>query len=214
MIKDTPKETPLLKIAYDISPQSVPNEALLKAVTRFLKGLVGDTFLAPIKNITSPDLGTSDLALINKVRNGLTIIRIQKGEDFPSFALRAAAYHSWLKDWLRTIEEALDRSMMLDMYLISHRVPAVDSYLLKVLYKITSLSVVNYQVLNIEEDQAPVVRFKLLNMGRYRKGEFNTKDNCIEAFSETIEEERIDSSQQLTPTEMDAFYRLQERYIK
>lgn len=214
MNKDNLKKTSSLKIASDTSARSAPKEALLEAVTRFLQGHVGSRSLIPINNITSPDLGTSDLALINKDHTRLMIVQLQKEEAFSSFAFVAAAYHSWLQDWFRIKEEAFNRSMVLDTVLVSHGAPPAESYLMKVLSQMGLFAIIKYQMLNIEEMPTPVIRFEFQDMRSNRQAESNNEENRKDAFSNNIEEDKIASRYRLTPIEMDAFHQLQDRYMK
>jgi hypothetical protein len=214
MIEDNQKEVSILKNSYDVSPLSVPREALLEAVKRFLQGLAGDTALVSINNITSPDLGASDLTLVRKDRTGLTVVRLHEEENFHTFALLAAAYHCWLKECMQISGEILNRSISLDMYLISHDVPSGDSYLLKVLSRITSLAIIKYQIMNIEGEQASVVRFKHLGVGSSREDRFDKNNDRKEAVAEKIQEERKLPLHRLSSLELDEFNRLKERYLK
>lgn len=152
----------MLKNAYDASPLSVSREAILKSATRFLQRLAGDDVLVPVNGMASADWGAPDLAFVKRGTGDITAAMVHRRGDFAGFALRAAAYHCWLKECVHLGETILSRTIGLDMYIISPDVPSADSYLLKAISAISRLFFIKYQVLDIEEQRTPVARFHLL----------------------------------------------------
>lgn len=154
----------MLKNAYDVSPSSVSRESILKAIARLLQRLSGDDPLVPLGDMASADAGEPDLAFVKRDTGDIATVMVHLQGDFAGFALQAAAYHRWLKECVRLCEKILGRAIGVEMYIISKDVPSADSYLLKVLSDISGLFFIQYQVMAIEEQETPVIRFHLLEM--------------------------------------------------
>ena len=203
----------MLKNAYDVSYLSVPRESKLESVTRFLQRLAGDDLLVPVAEIVSPDLGAPDLTFVKRGTAGVAVAMVHQWGSFAGFALRAAAYHRWLKECVCLSEAIIDRTIGVDTYIISHDIPSADSYLLKVLSDFAGLFFIRYQILEIEEQQKPVVRFHLLGVNR-RSEEESDENRSIEANMASEKAAGRDlSAYELSSNEIDEFNVLKERYL-
>jgi hypothetical protein len=203
----------MLKNAYDASPLSVSREALLESAARFLRRLAGDDALVPVDGMTSADWGAPDLAFVKRGTGGITAAMVHCQGDFAGFALRAAAYYCWLKECVRFSETILGRTIGLNIYIVSHDVPSADSYLLKALSAISGLFFIKYQVLDIEEQRIPVVRFHLLEMSPSTKDGSNGNRGLEAAVAAAARDGQPLSECALSSQEIEEFNLLKERYL-
>ena len=200
----------MLKNAYDVSPQTVSEEVLLEAAVRFLHRIIGDGILLPVENLASSDLGASDLAFVRQDRSWLTVAKLHRRGDFETFALQAAAYHLWLKECTRISQTILNRTIGLDTYLISYNLPSADSFLLKAISGISGLSFIRYQLLDIEDWDEPVVRFKLIDVEACAKDRPEREKNDNTANQQDVRSLPVPG---LSPLEIDAFNRLKAQHL-
>jgi hypothetical protein len=203
----------MLKNAYDASPQSVSREALVTSAARFLQRLAGDDALVPVDGMASADWGAPDLAFVKRGTGDIAAAMVQRQGDFAGFALRAAAYHCWLKECVHLSETILGRTIGLSMYIVSDDVPSADSYLLKVFSAISGLFFIKYQVLDIEEQQIPVVRFHLLDMNPQAHGGSDRNRGLEAAVAAMPVDGQPLSGYALSSHEIEAFNLLKEQYL-
>ena len=202
----------MLKNAHNVSYLSVPRELILEAATRFLQRLAGDDPLVPAAEIASPDLGAPDLTFIRRGAAGVTVAMVHRWGSFAGFALRAAAYHRWLKECVCLSETILSRTIGANTYIISHDVPPVDSYLLKVISDIPGLFFIGYQILEIEEQQAPAILFDLLPVGPGEENDCQAMESktAVHAAPEAGQSSLLNT---LSPQEIEAFNFLKDQYL-
>ena len=203
----------MLKNAYDASPRSVSREAILESATRYLQRLAGDDLLVPVDGMASADWGAPDLAFVKRVTGGITAAMVHCRGDFPGFALRAAAYHCWLKECVHLGETILGRTIGLEMYIISHDVPSADSYLLKVISDISGLFFIKYLVLDIEEQRTPVVRFHLVEMNPNGEKRCLRDEECEAKAAVVSGNGRLSPICPLSSQEIEAFNLLTEKLL-
>ena len=202
----------MLKNAHDVSYLSVPRESILESATRFLQRLAGEDPLVPAAEIVSPELGAPDLTFIKRGAVGVTVAMVHRWGSFAGFALRTAAYHRWLKECVSLSETILSRTIGVTTYVISHDVPSADSYLLKVISDIPGLFFVGYQILEIEEQQTPVILFDLLRVGPGEEKGCQGMDSktAVDAVSEAGQ---LSPPYDLSPQEIEVFNLLEEQYL-
>lgn len=203
----------MLKNATEVSPRAVSEEAILAAMKRFLQRLAGENILVAVDNPASSEFGASDLAFVLEGRDQLVTVLLHRQGEFEGFVLRTAAYHRWLKECIRFSEKILNRKIGLEMHLISCRTPSRDDNLLRAIDGISELSFIEYQVLMIEDQESPVIRFSTWKVEPFEKvcfdfGKDNIKKNVVKtknAPPSPIEE--------LSPLEVAEFDRLKARYL-
>jgi len=159
---DGPKKSALnVRIAHPVDTGVCSKKDIVQAVEGFLRSNHPE-HLVTMENIGSSRFGTSDLVLFNKRNMHILCARIHQGKKRSDFLISSLAYGAWLEETLNTSTPFFSKSPRLFLYLFSDNYPSSATHTLKQMTGASSICLVRYHVLQVPDEEIPIVYFRFV----------------------------------------------------